>query len=78
MTFLFKKTKIKAFLLHCIEHRDSDKIKEIERKFKILSKKPIEFFGVSSIFTLQKTHSDESLSQLSKSTDTNPYVQPYF
>ena len=41
MTFLFKKTKIKAFLLHCIQHRDSDKIKEIERKFKILSKKPI-------------------------------------
>ena len=41
MTFLFKKTKIKAFLLHCIQHRDSDKIKEIERKSKILSKKPI-------------------------------------
>ena len=41
MTFLFKKTKIKAFLIHCIEHRDSAKMKQLEKQFKKLSKKSI-------------------------------------
>ena len=54
MTFLFKKTKIKPFLLLSLKQRHEQKIVDLTARMKVLSKKPIEFFGVNSIFCLQR------------------------
>ena len=48
----------------------------MDKQLKKMSKKPLEFFGVDKRFILQDQTLTES--QMSKSTDTTKYVEPYF
>lgn len=77
MCYLFKRTKLKNFILECIRHRDHQKIETFERQLHKLSKKPISYFGVSSKFSLQQDCSIMTESEKTKSTEINLYLVPY-
>lgn len=53
MSFLFKRTKIKNFILHSIRINFKAKAESFAQRLKLFKGKPITFFGVSHKFTLQ-------------------------
>lgn len=75
MSIMFKRTKLKRFLLRSINFTDEHKIKLFESQLAYFQRKPTYFFGISSKFTLQDTSLTES--EINKSIEENGYVQPY-
>jgi hypothetical protein len=75
MCFLFKKTKIKKFILECFQYRESAAINAFQENIKKWHNKPISQFGVSSKFTLSLDCSIMTESDRTKSTDF--YLLPY-
>ena len=72
MCCIFKKTKLRKFILKCIHHRDGPKINQYQEQLKRLAKKPIQFFGVSSKFILTQDCSMTG-SEYTKTTEHGPY-----
>lgn len=52
MSYLFKRTKIKRFLLDCINNNEFDKIELLKRKLLQFGKRPTYFFGIGKKFLL--------------------------
>jgi len=55
MSILFKKFKIKRFLIDCIRHNERDKIDRFEQQLMLLERKPTLYFGIGKKFTLYET-----------------------
>lgn len=53
MSYMFKRTKIKYFIVSCISLNELNKINLFERQILRFNKRPTYFFGVNSKFTLQ-------------------------
>lgn len=65
MSIIFKRTKIKKWILSCIRVNDENKINLFDKQIERFKNKPPLFFQISKKFALEHSNQEESKEKVS-------------